>query len=157
MAFLNNKFWQVYFLKQSEKLKFYEVLILGFIRFYSLLKQSAKLTLLTVWQRKIASTYTRVVVPKPEFSVVDQRKIALVNELRNFRTVTQCGYGHLDHTSNATKWVPEPPVKWADRIFSFYAPPKRGSQITSLIIRSAKRSVFNSWVRHPAWQLNSEK
>ena len=32
------------FLKQSEKLKFYEVLILGFIRFYSLLKQSAKLT-----------------------------------------------------------------------------------------------------------------
>ena len=32
--------------------------------------------------------HARVVVPKHEFSVVDQRKIALVNELRNFRTVT---------------------------------------------------------------------
>lgn len=41
--------------------------------------------------------HARVVVPKPEFSVVDQRKIALVNELRNFRTVTQCGYGQNDH------------------------------------------------------------
>ena len=35
--------------------------------------------------------HARVVVPKPEFSVVDQRKIALVNELRNFRTVTSMG------------------------------------------------------------------
>ena len=41
--------------------------------------------------------HARVVVPKHEFSVVDQRKIALVNELRNFRTVTQCGYGQNDH------------------------------------------------------------
>ncbi len=41
--------------------------------------------------------HARVVVLKPEFSVVDQRKIALVNELRNFRTVTQCGYGQNDH------------------------------------------------------------
>ena len=41
--------------------------------------------------------HARVVVPKPEFSVVDQRKIALVNELRNFRTVTQCRYGQNDH------------------------------------------------------------
>jgi len=32
--------------------------------------------------------HARVVVPKHEFSIVDQRKIALVNELRNFRTVT---------------------------------------------------------------------
>jgi len=32
--------------------------------------------------------HARVIVPKPEFSVVDKRKIALVNELRNFRTVT---------------------------------------------------------------------
>ena len=41
--------------------------------------------------------HARVVVPKPEFSIVDQRKIALVNELRNFRTVTQCRYGQNDH------------------------------------------------------------
>lgn len=39
----------------------------------------------------------RVVVPKHEFSVVDQRKIALVNELRNFRTVTQYEHGQDDH------------------------------------------------------------
>lgn len=32
--------------------------------------------------------HARVVVAKPEFSVVDKRKVALVNELRNFRTVT---------------------------------------------------------------------
>ena len=89
MAFLNNKFWQVYFLKQSEKLKFYEVLILGFIRFYSLLKQSAKLTFTnSMTAQNCVHLHARVVVPKPEFSVVDQRKIALVNELRNFRTVT---------------------------------------------------------------------
>ena len=35
--------------------------------------------------------HARVVVPKHEFSIVDQRKIALVNELRNFRTVTSMG------------------------------------------------------------------
>ena len=35
-----------------------------------------------------AHLHARVVVAKHEFSVVDQRKIALVNELRNFRTVT---------------------------------------------------------------------
>ena len=45
--------------------------------------------------------HARVVVPKPEFSIVDQRKIALVNELRNFRTVTQCGYGQNDHSIKA--------------------------------------------------------
>ena len=89
MAFLNNKFWQVYFLKQSEKLKFYEVLILGFIRFYSLLKQSAKLTFTnSMTAQNCVHLHARVVVPKHEFSIVDQRKIALVNELRNFRTVT---------------------------------------------------------------------
>ena len=86
------------FLKQSEKLKFYEVLILGFIRFYSLLKQSAKLTFTnSMTAQNCVHLHARVVVPKPEFSVVDQRKIALVNELRNFRTVTQCGYGQNDH------------------------------------------------------------
>ena len=45
--------------------------------------------------------HARVVVPKHEFSIVDQRKIALVNELRNFRTVTQCGYGQNDHSIKA--------------------------------------------------------
>ena len=44
--------------------------------------------------------HARVVVLKPEFSVVDKRKIALVNELRNFRTVTQCGYPQVEFRNN---------------------------------------------------------
>ena len=70
------------FLKQSEKLKFYEVLILGFIRFYSLLKQSAKLTFTnSMTAQNCVHLHVRVVVPKHEFSVVDQRKIALAKSM----------------------------------------------------------------------------
>ena len=64
------------------KLKFYEVLILGFIRFYSLLKQSAKLTFTnSMTAQNCVHLHARVVVPKHEFSVVDQRKIALAKSM----------------------------------------------------------------------------
>ena len=50
--------------------------------------------------------HARVVVPKHEFSVVDQRKIALVNELRNFRTVTSMGMVKMTTPkSDAQKWA----------------------------------------------------
>lgn len=50
--------------------------------------------------------HARVVVPKHEFSIVDQRKIALVNELRNFRTVTSMGMVKMTTPkSDAQKWA----------------------------------------------------
>ena len=60
------------------------------------------------WPGGIPFHYTLSVVSVPRVfgsgpfpPLGDISKIALVNELRNFRTVTQCGYGQNDHSIKA--------------------------------------------------------
>ena len=53
--------------------------------------------------------HARVVVLKPEFSVVDKRKIALVNELRNFRTVTSADTQNMGIPTGEL----DPPLRWS--------------------------------------------
>lgn len=60
------------------------------------------------WPGGIPFHYTLSVVSVPRVfgsgpfpPVGDMSNLALVNELRNFRTVTQCGYGQNDHPPKA--------------------------------------------------------
>ena len=60
------------------------------------------------WPGGIPFHYTLSVVSVPRVfgsgtftPLGDISKIALVNELRNFRTVTQCGYGQDNHSIKA--------------------------------------------------------